>query len=214
MDDRLENPHLAPPAPEVEIDERSIVFRRYPYAPASVYPDGALQASEVEALVLNFRPPALHTRKGELLFLPPDALPEVRAFAERHEIPSVRRLDVWALVLEPFMDTSVDRAMRRRMREALRRCGLSGARLLFLRWRVSFRVEFIHCLHVQWQHFGLADVLDAMQPLRSKKAFARFYAAAMRLAASGPVLGDDEADPAEPLRAPPSFIGEPAITRP
>jgi hypothetical protein len=101
------------------------------------------------------------------------------------------------------MDAEIDRDARRLMRTALRRCGLSRGRLLFLRWRTSFRVEFIHCVHLCWQHFGLADVLDAMQPLRSKRANARFYRAAMRLAATGYVLGDDEPDPAEPLRAPP-----------
>ncbi len=216
MESRPETPlDEAPPLPELELGADSITFRHYPYAPADVYPDGVLPASEVTELVANFRPPAFGTRAGDFLFFPQAMLAEARAFCDRNDIPVVRRIDVWALVLEPFMDATVDRATRKRMRDALRRCGLSGARLLFLRWRTSFRVEFIHCVHFRFQHYGLADVLDAMQPLRSKKAFARFYAAAMRLAATGRHLADDEADPAEPLRTPPpDFHADCALTRP
>lgn len=195
-----------PPTPEVTFGDDSITFRSYPYPGASVYPSGVVGAAEVAELVSNFRPPALHTRGGEFLVLPADCLEAARGFAERHGIPVVRRVDVWALILEPFMEASVDRAERRQMREVLARCGLSPLRVFLLRWRTSFRVEFLHCVHFRWQHYGLADVLDSMTTLRSPRLLARFYRRATKITALGYVLRDDEPDAADPLRTGPKLI--------
>lgn len=196
----------APPMPEVVFGEDEVAFRRYPYAPARVYPDGALRATSIRELVPNFRPPVLRTTEDDFLVIPEDALDEARAFCARNGIPVVRRLDVWALLLEPFMDAPIDREGRKRIMAWLARAGLSRARVWWLRWRISFRVEFLHCLHWSWQHYGLADVLDATQPLRSRRGFSRFYRHAMRVAALGPALAEDEPDPAEPLRVGPRVI--------
>lgn len=195
-----------PPTPEILFGDDVITFRGYPYPGASVHPGGSIGAADILELVSNFRPPAFHTRSGEFLLFPTDALDAARAFAEAHGIEVVRRVDVWALILEPFMDASVDREGRRRMRDALARCGLSPLRVFLLRWRISFRVEFVHCVHFRWQHYGLADVLDSMSTLRAPRLVARFYRRATKITALGYVLGEDEPDAAEPLRAGPRVI--------
>jgi hypothetical protein len=200
------------PTPEVSFGGGAITFRRYPYPGASVHPAGAVAAEDVAELVSNFRPPAFRTHRGEFLVVPTEALDAAREFAERHGIPVVRRVDVWALILEPFMDAAVDRASRRRMREALARCGLSPLRVFLLRWRTSFRVEFVHCVHFRWQHYGLADVLDSMSTLRSPRLVERFYRRATTITALGHVLADDEPDEAERLRTGPRIIPAAAVS--
>jgi hypothetical protein len=203
----------APPVAEVEFGEATVAFRRYPYPPSSVFPDGVVSAEDIVELVENFRPPALRTTEGDFLVLPESALPEARAFAARNNVPVVRRVDVWALILEPFMDARTDRQTRAAMAEALRRSGLSAGRVLYLRWRTSLRVEFLHCLHWSWQHYGLADVLDALRTVRMSRRLERFYAEAMQIAALGEQLDEGEPDPAAPLRTGPRLI-DAILTRP
>ncbi len=198
---RAERDLDAAPTPDVAFGEGAIAFWSYPYPGASVFPRGEVRAENVAEVVTNFRPPAIRTRAGEFLVLPAGALDAARAFARAHQIPEVRRVDVWALILEPFMDATVDRGARRRMRESLRRCGLTPLRVFLLRWRLSFRVEFVHCVHFRWQHYGLADVLDSLGTAKSPRVLERFTRRANAITALGHVLGADEPDAAEPLRS-------------
>src|SRR5690606_36807332 len=78
-----------PPAAEVEFGPRTVTFRGYPYAAATVYPEGVLMVDDIVELVEYFRPPTLRTVEGYFLLIPYSALRVAQAFSERHGIPVV-----------------------------------------------------------------------------------------------------------------------------
>jgi hypothetical protein len=87
----------------IKFEDRQIEFTKYPFAAASVYPDGILHAKDIKEVLLNQMPPELRTKGGEIIgsslyWMGKDkdvsfiTLPPLREF-QRLEQPSRRALD-------------------------------------------------------------------------------------------------------------------------
>src|SRR5205814_6744913 len=111
--------------------------------------------------------------------------------------PIVRRLDVWSLLLEPFLDTSFDEADQARTAAVLARAGITPAACAALREEVGpamIAYNFDSMLW-DWAHLGLCDALCARRGqlggarFRLPDAeFASFYRRAMTLALAAPAI--------------------------
>ncbi len=177
-------------------DDR-IEFCDYPYPPASVYPNGVIGFESIKEADPDAAPPEIRTARGEVLFVPAALKESLRETAALNSIPCVSRIDVWDLILEPFVDTEFDREHQERTLSTLEANGISQQECMGIRASVA---GAMHAYNIEsglwdWCHLGLSDVLDALQGKLSGDKyrlppadFEAFYWRAMELAHKGAVV--------------------------
>lgn len=181
----------------ITFTECGIRFEDYPYAPASVYPDGEILYTEIQEINSQAAPPEVWTKGGDILFISAMHKEELKAKANEHDIPDVSRIDVWGLILDPFLDTTFTEEEQERTLKRLEEQGASREEVLRLREElndVMIAYNFDSMLW-DWVHLGLSDALDArMGKLSGKRfkisdeEFEKFYREAIALARKGKVL--------------------------
>jgi hypothetical protein len=172
--------------------DTAIVFEDYPYPGALVYPSGSIAYADIESVDPAAAPPELRHRSGEILFIPATQRQALETVAQNRGLPVRRRTDIWALILEPFLDTEFDAAHKERTFAQLEENGVSRAETDSLRRSLRTRMLAYNTIHWEWIHLGLADALDAhlSRPLPAwmpfaQRRFRRFYHRAMELASRG-----------------------------
>lgn len=141
-----------------------IVFSSYAFPWASVHPHGVLPASAVRDAYVESGPLEIRTRSGETLFASWDDKAGLEEFCRRHSIPLVRRLDVWANLLEPFLDTEVGAEEEAATDSRLRSVGLSQPEIDSIRARLAplMRSYNFDSGLWEWCDLGLYDLLNAL----------------------------------------------------
>jgi hypothetical protein len=179
---------------DARITDEYIEFFAYPFAPATVAEIGLLPWSLVAEVLPDAAPPEVRTlfedafgiRAGDVLFVPATQREALRAAAGEAGVPCVRRVDVWGLILEPFLDTTFDHEHQERTLATLAANGVSREECLALRQEVALAMvgyNFGAGLW-DWAHLGLYDLLSAYQ-LAAEADFAARYWAAVRVALRG-----------------------------
>ncbi len=186
-------PALAPHVRGMElvVEDDAIVLVDYPFPRSSRVP-----ASAITQVCVGWAPPALRTIEGEFVFV---AAPTVRVLAEfamRHRIPFVRREDVWALVLEVFLDTEFGPENDARTLRRLGELGIDREEVERVRRRVRGSMVALTAWTWEWIHYGLFDVLEVMRPFDPQ-----FYRYAMGLADRGATTPSSASELTELFRA-------------
>ncbi|WP_280212982.1 hypothetical protein [Nocardia cyriacigeorgica] len=163
-------------------------------------PAGAIRDADPAAF-----PPEIRTRSGLTLFVSANQRDELDEFCARNAIPIGHRVDVWADLLEPYLDTEFSEADQRATIARLARAGIPAAEVASIRARVGPVVHAYNVKVWEWVHLGLCDLLEAAttrfvpRQIRAELGdLAEFRAWAMRNA-ERPVDGAG-ADPARPSR--------------
>ncbi len=180
---REEVMQLFAPLGEVVINSDSITFEQYPFQPSIVFAPQSITASDIIDIEIDAAPPALRVG-NELLFVSAMQRDELRSYAIAHEIPLIKRENVWGWLLEPFLDTEYTSENHQRLNEWLARYGLSAENVMSIREEVRIQMlkyNFDTMLW-EWGFLGLLDVLSAMRPKYDTKQFADFYQRAMEIA--------------------------------
>lgn len=184
-------------AERISFRDDGIEFHDYPYPPASVYPSGVIGFDAIREVDPDAAPPEIRTVRGEILFAPAALKDHLRHMAAQHSIPCVKRIDVWDLILEPFIDTEFSQEHQERTFTILEESGISREECLRIRASVA---EAMYAYNIDsglwdWCHLGLSDVLDALQGKLSGKRhrlspenFDAFYWRAMKMARQGAVI--------------------------
>jgi hypothetical protein len=184
----------------VRFRDDGIEFPEYPYPGAAVFPSGVVADADIRDVDPWCAPPEVRLKSGEVLFVSAVQRDELERVARERSIPVVRRLDVWGLVLEPFLDTEFGPDHRERTLAQLEASGVSRREATRLRRRLGLRMLAYNALHWDWAHLGLCDVLDASLPRGwlpfSRRRFERFYRSAMALAERGRRLEGPSTDAA------------------
>lgn len=177
-----------------------IAFPGYPYPPASIYPAGIVEYGLIREALPEHAPPEIRTIHGEVLFISARLKRELLTAAKKNNLPVVKRVDTWSLVLESFLDTTIDHSQALSVLEAN---GVSNAECQAL--RRSLR-EVMYAYNIRsglwdWAHLGLADVLYALledgpfpvchQYALPPDEYRRFYQRAMEIAERGRVCDTD-----------------------
>jgi hypothetical protein len=185
--------------PDIDIifTEDGLEFLSYPYPPSSVYPSGKILYREISEIDSDAAPPEIRTRR-EILFIPATLKEELRRAADAHGVPTVKRIDVWDLLLEPFLDTEFDEEHKERSLLMLEECGISREESIEIRRFVRRAMEAYNFTSMLWDwcHLGLADTLDAHRGVLSGNShrlrpdeYEAFYWRAMELALRGKITG-------------------------
>jgi hypothetical protein len=171
---------------DVTLTDEYIEFHAYPFAPATVAEIAVLPWSIVAEVLPDFTPPEVRTNSGEILFVRANQREELCATAAEAGVACVRRVDVWALILEPFLDTTFDHEHQEATLATLAASGVSREECLALRQEVALAMagyNFGTGLW-DWTHLGLCDLLSAYQHARVPDFEAR-YAQALAVARRG-----------------------------
>lgn len=179
-----------------DFDDRGITFREYPFPPASVRRDRHLPWAQVRDVDPDAAPPEVRTVDGETLFVDARQAADLWTACAAAGRPIVHRIDVWDLLLEPYLDTSFDAEDRERTLTTLERCGISRRESSEIRRRVGGTMLAYNSVLWDWVHLGLYDLLTVTRraptllTLRhrlSSRRYATFYRWAMEIADRGVV---------------------------
>ena len=177
---------------EVKFLDDGIRFYGYPYPPASVYPFGKITYEQV--LEVNPFSRQIRTKDREILFVAAKFRDALQTVAVERNIPIVRRIDVWDLILEPFLDTEFDDEDKERTLQILEENGVSRSEVESLRssLQICMYKYNIESGLWDWCSLGLTDVLDmrlgklsGFWCRLSRRKYREFYFQAIEIAFRG-----------------------------
>ncbi|MGW5919275.1 hypothetical protein ACWFPY_09790 [Nocardia fluminea] len=143
--------------------DTEIRFVDYPFAGASVYPEGVIAVSAITEADPGAIRPYLRTVAGEMLFVHAEHRRALDEFCRRNAIALHRRLDIWSDLLEPFLDTWFDAEDQQATEARLHAVGLGSAEIVEIRGfveRAMMSYNFDSMLW-EWVYLGLYDLLCA-----------------------------------------------------
>jgi hypothetical protein len=182
---------------DARFTKTGIEFDGYPFSAASVFPRGVAPYTNVRDVDPRAAPPEIRLESGETLFISATQRHALEEAIAQHGLEVVRRTDVWALLLEPYLDTEFSPEDQERTMELLESAGVSREEVESIRRRVGFRVRCYNAVQWDWTHLGLYDLLEAYQgPVArvfralGRPSQRRLYEFAMEIAERGRRTGD------------------------
>ncbi len=146
----------------ITFTEEHIEFHDYPFSAATVYPHGRVPHDQITEVLLDRFPPEIRLPNGETLFVSAVYKEVLGEFAHKHQIPVVSRIDTWALLLEPFVDTETKEAEQEKTYRMLEESGISRAEALKIRDSVNDLMIAYNYKSMLWDwfHLGMHDLLN------------------------------------------------------
>lgn len=146
------------------IDSTGIAWSDYPFAGATVYPSGRVTWAGIRDVDPETRPPEVRTKAGETLLVHAEQRGELAQHAAAAGVPTVRRADVWGLLLDPFLDTYFDPPQIARTNARLESLGISNRRRerIHARFGAMMRSYNLDSGLWEWGCLGLMDFLGAV----------------------------------------------------
>lgn len=175
----------------IEFLSNGIKFHQYNFRAASIYPDGLVNLSEIREIDINRSPAELRLNSGETLFIDAPLRDQLQNWALEHYIPNITRIDVWTLILAPFLDTQCSEDEQERTYRVLAESNISRAECDELRDYIKDAMIAYNFTSGLWDgsHLGLYDLLSALsgeltgEKYRlSDEEFQLFYQLAMTIA--------------------------------
>ena len=165
---------------DVVFEKDRLQFGEYPFL--SKNKNRVLFAEEITEII-HSAPPSVRTKEGEFLYITARQWEQLKEFAKANGIPEVRRVDIWSIILDPFLDTQHGEEYMQRSMEILAANNVSEKEVKEMRQLVGKRMMALTSLTWEWIHYGLYDALSAMKPLciLSGWTFEKFYYHAMKL---------------------------------
>jgi hypothetical protein len=190
--------------PQIEVCFHAdhIEFSSYPYQPSSIYPSGNIPISAIREVDPGTAPPEIRI-DGEILFIPATMKEEFQRFILENSLPVVKRIDVWDILLDPYLDTEFTKEDEERGYRILENCGISIIESNELRAFVADAMKAYNWTSMLWEwiHLGLFDVLEAFRGVLSgpnyklaPREYEEFYWRAMEIAGRGKRLDGGKRD--------------------
>jgi hypothetical protein len=164
----------------VDFAPDAVVFTEYPFPGSRVHRGGAVPWAEVVEVNPEAAPPELRTA-DEVLFIHAERKDELRRAAEEHGVPVVDRVDVWDLLLEPYLDTSFKEDDQERTLSQLEQNGVPRDAAQRIRDQVGKRMLEYNSTFWDWVHLGMCDLFDAHRGMDEPR-FRELYAWAQEIA--------------------------------
>ena len=179
--------NLRPDRGSVTSAGNTLRFEQYAFEPASIFPNGAVEASQIAEVNLGLM--QLRLNSGEVLLVTHPSKAALLTFVNSNELKVERRMTVWGALLDPFLDTWEDQVTIDRQFAWF--AGLGLDREAVDRWRREVAVAMyaynFGTMLWEWGSLGFSDVLIAQQAALSRAAFKDFYWRAMQVAAFDPL---------------------------
>jgi len=174
----------------IRFDDGVFSFEGYPFAPSIAFDEAPVPLAEIVSgdLPKEKGPGWLEHQSGELVHV--DALNwfRVQRLMDAHDIPIVRRMDVWTLLLLPFQDTVSVKAYSDNAAAQLEASGIGAEEVQTIQNRVRRRMMTYNSTLWARTDLGLYDVLEAHKFTDRRGEFVAFFEWAMAIALRGRAL--------------------------
>jgi predicted metal-dependent HD superfamily phosphohydrolase len=171
----------------ITADGSTLRFEQYAFEPATIFPNGAIEASQIAEVNLELL--QLRLTSGEVLFVTHLNKAALLTFVNSNDLKVERRISVWGALLDPFLDTWADQATIDRQFSWFAGLGLN--REAVDRWRREVALAMyaynFGTMRWEWASLEFSDVLTAQQARLRRPAFKDFYWRAMQVAALDPL---------------------------
>jgi hypothetical protein len=171
------------PMGKVNIAADSITISNYLFKPSVANTQTTFTATEIINIDLKSGPPCIRIG-DDLIFAAAEQVKALSGFAKAHQIPLVRRTDVWSWILEPFLDTDYKETTDQLLTLRLNEWGLAPEFVFALRQEVKMQMLKYNFDTILWEwvSLSLTDVLRAMRTEYDAAQFHDFYKRAMAIA--------------------------------
>jgi len=170
---------------QLRIESDYLQIDGYPFQPSIAYKQTKIRKDIIDDVDIEFYPPTIRI-KDELIFLTSERRDEIKKFAHRNDLKTVKRQDIWSWILEPFLDTEYTKETDKRLTKLLNDYGLTNELVKSIRKEVKtqmLKYNFDTMLW-EWVALGAEDVLKAMRTKYDVKDFKEFYMKVMKVALS------------------------------
>jgi predicted metal-dependent HD superfamily phosphohydrolase len=171
----------------ITADGDTLRFEQYAFEPASIYPNGVIEANQIHEVNLDLM--QLRLNSGEVLFVTHPNKAALLTFVNSNDLKVERRISVWGALLDPFLDTWEDQATIDRQLAWFAELGLDREAVNGWRREVAVAMYAYNfgTMLWGWGALGFCDVLIAQRARLRRAEFKDFYWRAMKVAALDPL---------------------------
>jgi hypothetical protein len=166
---------------KVIFGKSQISFKGYPFRDSIAYQKGIIHVADIENVDITSFPPQIKVN-NELIFISAQHKAQLEKFSIENNIKLVRRVNLWALILEPFLYIEFDEKHDERTYSILKKYNVEKELVDALRNRIRKPMIVFDSVYWDWHSLDSYDVLIAMRPTLTKKEFTKFYAEVMEIA--------------------------------
>jgi hypothetical protein len=166
-------------AEQLRFLEDRIIVSGYPFSPSSRSSDLTIQAQDIAEADIDRC--TVHAQ-SELIYLPGWPREELSEFCQRNHIRVRPRYDVWADILDPFVDTSFTSKEVRDRNNRLRQGGFLPCRVFCLRLLYALPIVWFQGLAGEWTGLYHFHLLHALRYLRLVGLYRLAYKHTMKIA--------------------------------
>ena len=168
---------------QLRIESDFLQIDDYPFQPSIAYGQTKIFVDTIDEIDIESYPPTIKV-KDELIFLTSEKKDELKAFARRNDLRTVKRPDIWGWILEPFLDTEFTKETDERLTRLLTEYGLTKETVDLIRKEVKTQMLKYNFDTMLWEWGGLGaeDVLKAMRTKYAEEDFTEFYDKVMKIA--------------------------------
>jgi hypothetical protein len=168
---------------QLRIENDFLQIDDYPFQPSIAYGQTKIFVDTIDEIDIDSYPPTIKVN-DELIFLTFEKRDELKAFARRNDIRTVKRPDIWGWILEPFLDIEFTKETDERLTRLLNEYGLTKETVDSIRKEVKTQMLKYNFDTMLWEWGGLGaeDVLKAMRTKYDEEDFKEFYNKVMKIA--------------------------------
>jgi len=138
----------------------SIVFQSgYIFRQSKIKTGEPIIFERINEVNLNTFPPSFVIDHDEVIFIRDDYREKLEEFANTHNIPIVKRPEIWGFICEPFLDTEFTVDDEKRTKQILIDNGLNSNEIEEIRKKIKLTMLLSNYYAMEWVHLGLFDYL-------------------------------------------------------
>ena len=166
-------------AERLEFFDDHFIIKKYPFFPSFFARDLTVSASEILEADLH---QCVVRLKNDLIYLPDWPRETLSAFCLNNRIKVGVRYDVWAHILDPFVDTSYNSNEVQNRNDQLRQAGFSAWRTFRLRLLFAFPILLFQGIAGEWTGLYHYHLLYSLRSLRLVNLYGLAYRFTMKIA--------------------------------
>ena len=160
---------------KIRLEATQFIFGEYPFALVTTASRKPIAAQDIWEYLPNRHPMEVVTKGREVVFIGDADKEAWIVWAKEQGIPSADRLDIWALLNEPFLDTVFPLEMQEHTLDRLEENGLNRKEVKGIRQKVQSHMLMYNAILWEWQHLGHYDVLLSRKKYSLQRLSPSFY---------------------------------------
>ena len=139
---------------KVDIVDNTIVFvNGYYFKPSPIYNSKKIYAVDINEICPDTFPVSAIINNNEVIFFSAGFRDKLIEFAEKHNIPTTSRLDIWWNITYPFLDTQFEPEDKIKFNTELNDAGFNNKEIKRIRYKIG-RVLWFNMFAWEWQYLG------------------------------------------------------------